>query len=334
MGAARRRLATAVALLAVTACAGTVGYMVIEGWGLLDSVYMTVITIGSVGYGETHPLSREGRVFTIGLIVVGLASAGYAISTVTAFFVEGELTDFLGKRKMERRVAALENHVIVCGAGETGRHIARELASTATPFVFVEIERARVPAIEKLGDALYVIGDATESGTLEAARVQRARGLIVNMPSDKDNLFAILTARELNPSLRIVARVITEESRPKLLKAGADAAVSNNLIGGLRMASEMLRPHVVSFLDAMLRQPGAIRVQEIPVPPGPASGRTLRELNVAARVGVVVFGRRDADTGQYEFNPPAATRLKAGDVLIACADEAQFRALHDLVARG
>ena len=330
----QRRLLRVFLLLASVLVIGTVGYMVVERWTPLDAAYMTIITIGSVGFAEVHPLSTAGRLFTMALIIVGLTAVGYAVSTVTAFIVEGEMTDILGRVKMERRIAELRNHVVVCGAGETGKHIARELVHTSTPFVFVELHADRIDALRRLGDVLYVIGDATESEVLRAARVDHARGLIVDMPSDKDNLFAVLTARELNPSLRIVARVIAEESGPKMLKAGADAVVSNNLIGGLRMASEMLRPHVVSFLDAMLRESGTVRVQEVPVPAGPVVGRTLGELRVQERGGVVVFGLRVAATGGYQFNPGPATRLAAGDVLIACADNAQLESLRELVARG
>ena len=180
-----------------------------------------------------------------------------------------------------------------------------------------------------------MIGDATDSSVLQQARIEAARGLISSTPSDKDNLFVILTAKELNPGLRVVSRVVAEESRHKLFKAGADAVVSTNLIGGLRMASEMLRPHVVSFLDAMLREAGgtAVRVEEVEVPEtSPWVGRTLEEAQIREKVGVVVFGLRQAATGRYVFNPAPAFRLSAGDVLVGCADRNQIESLRSLVA--
>jgi voltage-gated potassium channel len=274
-------------------------------------------------------------VYTIALILVGLGVAGYGVSTVTAFLVEGELTGILGKRKMERKIKSLRDHVIVVGAGDTGKHVAGELFKTATPFVVIEQDPSQVGALERLGEVLYVVGDATDGAVLQRAGVESARGLVAATPSDKDNLFVILTAREVNPSLRIVSRCVAEESRHKLLKAGADAVVPVNLIGGLRMASEMLRPHVVSFLDAMLRETAgtAIRVEEVQIPPdSPWVGRTLEEARIREKAGVVVFSLREAVTGKYVFNPAPSFRLSAGDVLIGCADREQLAALKSLVA--
>jgi voltage-gated potassium channel len=330
----QRRRTTVVAFLVSVIAGGTAGYVLIERWPLLDALYMTMITIGSVGFMEVHDLSPIGRVFTMVLIVFGLAAVGYAVSTVTAFIVEGELTDIIGRRRMERRIAELREHIVVCGAGETAKHIARELVQTRTPFVVVEVDPDRIHGLQRVADVLYVIGDATESEVLREARVPAARGLITAMPSDKDNLFVILTARELNPAIRIVSRVIAEESRTRMLKAGADSVVSNNLIGGLRMASEMLRPHVVSFLDAMLRHAGTVRVQEVQIPSGPVVGRSLGDLRIQERIGVAVFSMRAAANGAYHFNPSPTTRLAEGDVLIACADADQLERFRELVTRG
>ena len=335
MGILEQRIMVVVAAIGGILAIGTLGYMVIEGWPAFDALYMTVITLATVGYGEVHPLSTPGRIYTIVLILLGLGVMGYGLSTVTAFLVEGELTDILGKRKMERKIKNLSNHVVLVGAGETGKHIAEELLKSGTPFVMIEQDPTRVAALDRLGELLYVIGDATDSSVLQQARIEAARGLISSTPSDKDNLFVILTAKELNPGLRVVSRVVAEESRHKLFKAGADAAVSTNLIGGLRMASEMLRPHVVSFLDAMLREAGgtAVRVEEVEVPEtSPWVGRTLEEAQIREKVGVVVFGLRQAATGRYVFNPAPAFRLSAGDVLVGCADRNQIESLRSLVA--
>lgn len=332
----RRILIVLIALGGILA-GGTLGYMLIEGWPAFDALYMTVITLATVGFGETHPLSTAGRAFTIALILVGLGVMGYGLSMVTAFLVEGELTDILGKRKMERQIERLRDHVILIGAGETGKHVVEELLKTATPFVVIERDPAKIAALERLGELLYIIGDGTDSSVLQHARIELGRGLIASTPSDKDNLFVILTARELNPALRIVSRITDEESRQKLLKAGADAVVCSNLIGGLRMASEMLRPHVVSFLDAMLRETTGttVRVEEVQVPStSPWVGRTLEEARIREKVGVVVFGLREAATGRYLFNPPPTVRLGAGDVLIGCADRDQLVSLKSLVAGG
>src|SRR5205809_5898965 len=238
------------------------------------------------------------------------------------------------KRKMERRLAALRDHIIVCGAGETGRHIAIEFLRTGESFVLIEVDNDQEVALRKLGPTVtYLIGDATDGEVLRQAGVERARGLIGAMPSDKDNLFTILTARELNPALRIVSRIMGGDSRAKLLKAGADAVVSNKAIGALRLASEMLRPHVVSVLDAMLREPGHTRVQEIPVGPG-AAGQSLARLKFHERAGVIVFALRERATHRHLFNPPAERPLEVGDVLIACADAGQLETARRIAMEG
>lgn len=327
-----RRVGQILALLVVVVVFGTSGYVVIERWTLFDAVYMTLITVASVGFGEVHPLSAAGRVFTMVLIVVGLGTVAYGLSAITALWVEGDLSHLWEKRRMERRIQALRDHIVLCGGGETGQYIARELAEAQTPFVCVEVDATREPALQARG-GLYIIGDATDTHVLRRARVEAARGLIACMPSDKDNLFTLLTGRELNPSMRIVSRVAAEDSRAKLLRAGADAVVSNKSIGALRLASEMLRPHVVSFLDAMLREPDSMRVQEIPVGEV-AAGRSLGALDLQQRAGVIVFALREADTGRHCYNPPPDRKLRAGDMLIACADHEQLATVRKLVAEG
>ena len=298
MNIQQRILVLLVALVSLLAL-GTAGYMLIEGWSAFDGLYMTVITVATVGYGETNPLSTAGRAYTMLLILVGLGVAGYGLSTVTAFLVEGQLTGLLGKRKMEKKIQSLREHVILVGWGETARHVAEELAKTGTPFVAIERDATHESRLERPGTVLYIIGDAADTAVLQQARVETARGLITATSSDKDNLFVVLTARELNPKLRIVSRFVAEESRTKLIRAGADVVVSSDKIGGLRMASEMLRPHVVSFLDAMLRETAAsaVRVEEVQVPANsPWVGRPLGETRIQEKVGVVVFGLRQSST--------------------------------------
>ena len=331
---AHQRLVLLVGLLAVLAGIGTTGYVLIEGWTPFEALYMTVITLGSVGFGEVHPLSTAGRAFTIGLIVSGLGVVAYGLSTITALWVEGDLSHHWEKRRMDRRIADLRDHVVVCGGGETGRHIIRELIATRTEFVCIEHNAEHAEALRRaVPDVLYIVGDATETEVMRAAQVERARGLIAAMPADKDNLFALLTARELNPRLRIVSRVSGDESRPRLLKAGADAVVSNKAIGALRLASEMLRPHVVSVLDAMLREPSQTRVQEIPVGIG-AAGQSLARLKFHERAGVIVFALRERATQRHLFNPPAERPLEVGDVLIACADAPQLETARRIAMEG
>lgn len=330
----RERLLQIVILLIGVIALGTLGYQLLEGWAPFDALYMTVITVSSVGFMEVHPLSPTGRAFTMVLIVIGLGTMAYGLGTITAFWVEGDLSHIWEKRLMERRIATLTGHVIVCGGGETGRAIARELMATRTPFVVIELDAAQEPNLRKIGpDFLYLLGDATDPDVLRTAHVEAARGLIACMPSDKDNLFTMLTARELNGQVRIVTRVGSEDSRTKLLRAGADAVVSSKTIGALRLASEMLRPHVVSVLDAMLREPSAVRVEEVPVGAAVA-GRALGTLKLQERAGVIVFAMRAGTDRQHVFNPPPARTLQAGDVLIACADHDQLETMRKIVSEG
>lgn len=331
---ARIRLRKIVIVLVGVIAAGTIGYQLIERWAFTESLYMTLITISSVGFEEVHPLSRAGRWFTIGLIVVGRASVVYGIGAMTAFCVEGDLSHLWEKRRMERRIAALRDHIVICGGGEMGRHVARELLRTRRPFVCIEINPAQEEAIRKLGEGmLYIIGDATTSDVLQRARVEAARGLVACTPSDKDNLFALMTAHELNPTMRIVARAVAYDAGPKLLKAGAAAVVSANTIGALRLASAMVRPNVVDLLDAMLREPRATRVEEVTVGPAVA-GQTLGALKLQDRTGVIVFALREAATQVHVFNPPPERVLQAGDVLMGCADPDQVTALQRSVTEG
>lgn len=331
MSILRRFVQLALILFGVLAI-GTVGYVLIEGWSIFDALYMTVITIGTVGYGETRPLTTEGRAFTIGLIFIGIGAFTYALSSITAFVVEARVFDLWGKRRMERRIAALTDHVIVCGGGDTALHIARELDQTRTPFVVIESDPTQAERLRGVAtDPLFIVGDASETESLTRARIGTARGLIAALPDDKDNLYTVLEARELNPTARIVTRLVNEEARQRLTKAGADAIVPMRRIGALRIASEMLRPHVVSVLDVMLREPGAMRVQEIPVG-GKAAGKTLASLKLQERAGITVFAMREAGDLHHRFNPPPDCVLNEGDILIACAEPEQLTMARQIAA--
>ena len=329
-----RRIAQIVLLLAIVIAFGTVGYMLIEKFAAFDALYMTMITVAQVGFGEIpRALSPAGRVFTMVLILVGLGSMAYGLSTITALLVEGNIMNLWEKRRMEAHLAKIENHIVVCGAGQTGRHIAGELLKTRTPFVIIERNEAEEVAIRKLGDrALYIIGDATNTDVLRRARVQAARGLIACMPADKDNVFTLLSARELSSTVRTVSRLAAEESRPALARAGADAIVSIPMIGALRLASVMLRPVVVSVLDAMLHEPGDVRVEELPVGRRVA-GQSLSALKLQERAGVIVFAVRRPD-GHHAFNPLPHYAVSEGDVLIACASPEQIGAARRVLAEG
>lgn len=332
----QKRLALVGLLFVVVFTAGTTAFMLVEGWSFFDALYMTTITLSTVGFGEVHPLGTGGRLVAIALILGGTGSLAYGLSVVTAFIIEGELRDLLGKRRMEKALARMQGHVIVCGAGETGKHVVGELLKTGTPCIVIEQNLARCKHLERLGSIPFIEGDASDDEVLARARIEVARGLITTLPSDKDNLFVILSAREMNPRIRIVSRLIEDESLSKLRKAGADELVSANQIGGLRMASAMIRPRVVSFLDSMLRDPKhVLRVEEAEiVQDSPVVGKTLGDLDLINRVGLVVIAKRRDSDGEHEYNPRASSRLDPGDVLIVCGDPAQMESLRQILAKG
>ncbi len=311
-----KRLLRVIAALATVFLTGVLGYSLIEGWNLFDSLYMTVITIASVGYGETHPLSFEGRVFTILLILCGSATLIYGLSILTAFVVEGDLTDIIRRRKMLKRICELDGHFIVCGMSATGRYVIDELKKTGRSFVVIERDPERIRQLNE-ADILNIEGDATNDAVLESANISRAGGLLTTLHADSDNLFVVVTARGLNPSLKIIAKAINEESERKLRQVGADRVVMPNFIGGLRMASEMIRPSVVSFLDTMLRSHDAtIRVEEIHIKPGSLLvGRSLAESSLLDIEGVTVVALMAKDKS-YRFNPHREWLLSAGDLVI------------------
>ncbi|GAB4491102.1 MAG: potassium channel protein [Thermodesulfovibrionales bacterium] len=328
----QRRLLGIVLALSSIILLDTAGYVVIERWTPLDALYMTVITIASVGFMEVHPLSQYGRIFTILLILTGSGILIYGVSVVTAFIVEGELTDILRRKKMQKRIERLSGHYIVCGADQTGRYVIEELRKTKRDFVVIEKDpdKARHFLEQEIA---CIEGDATHDSVLLAAGIERAKGFLTSLHTDAENLFAVITAKRLNPGLRVVSKAIEEESEQKIRMVGADGVVMPNSIGGLRMVSEMIRPSVVTFLDVMLRaKDRTVRVEEVIVADGsPAVGKSLAEAGVLGIEGVSVVALGDSGGG-YVFNPQGATVLAAGTVLIVMGDVERIAGLRESVA--
>lgn len=324
MNAARNAIQI-VYLLLLIIIAGTLGYHFIEHWSLLDSIYMTVITLATVGYEETHPLTTSGRIFTIFLIMGGMGIILYGISEVTQFIVQGGIAGILRRRKMRRIIKKISNHYILCGAGKNGHYVLEELIRTKRKVVAVERDPKKVQVLLDRGIPT-VEGDATNDSILRAAGIHHAIGLVTTLPEDKDNLFVVITARGLNQNLRIVAKVDDVEVREKFFRSGANSAVSAAFIGGLRMASELIRPDTTTFLDSMMRDHSAMRVDEVKV--GPTThyrGKPLKNCDALASSGVVLVSMRCA-TGKREFifNPSPSTVLNTGDILIVIGNPEQL----------
>jgi len=329
----RSRLLVALGLICLVIVAGTFGYRFIEGWPILDALYMTVITMTTIGYGEVRELSQTGRIFTLGLIVASIVIAGYSLSQLTAFVFEGEFNRLIQGHRMDRRIRRMKDHVILCGCGSTGIHIAVELARSGIPFLIIEADTSRMGhVLDVVGDVPFLEDDATKDETLKRAGIENARGLIASTSNDKDNVFIVLTARSMNSDLRIVSRLIEDENYDKLRRAGADEIISPNAMGGLRMASVMVRPTAVSLMDELLSVPDhtlgieEIHVEEIPE----LVGKTLGEANIGKLTrGLLVVAIIEIDRG-YTFNPGAQTRLQPGDKLIVMGNAEQREAIHSL----
>lgn len=319
--------------LLIVLLVGMSGYLIIEHWTLLEALYMTVITLTTVGFMEVHPLSPAGRVFTVFLLLSGIGILAYSASSLLEFIIEGELTGLLRRRKMEKKIQNLRGHYIICGAGEVGKYVIDELMKINKQFVVIETNEEQIKKLQENKDILLIEGNPAEDGVLIRAGIQNATGLISALSSDKDNLFVVLTARNINPNIRIVSRAIDEASVPKLSKAGADKVVSTEAIGGLRMASEMLRPAVVTFLDMMLRDEKAtLRVEEVEIlSRSNLIGKTLEEVDILQKTGLTVLAVKDALSGKYLYNPSPVTKLKEKDILIVLGDIEQVGKLNNLV---
>ena len=267
--------------------------------------------------------------------MAGMTSFVFVTVSATGFVLEGYLYQILRRKKMQKRIERLDDHYIVCGSGETGRHVIDELHKMEVPFVVIEADKERVERLLADRDICYIVGDATDEELLQHAGVERANGLVACLPDDKSNLFVVLTARGLNKTMRIVSRAIEEGTPSKLLKVGANSVISPNNIGGLRMASEMLRPNVVTFLDIMMRDPrNTLRFEEATIQDDSEfAGRTIAEADVGRKTGAIIVAVRDGESGTYTFNPSGGQQLKAGDVLVLIGDLEQVRKLRRLAAK-
>jgi voltage-gated potassium channel len=329
----RRRLAFALALLLGLIALSVGGYRFLGGPSVtfLQALYMAVITLAGVGYGEVVDTSHNPvlRVFNMGVVLFGVAITVYVFSVMAAFLVQLELSNPLWRRRMQRRIDELSSHYVVCGLGDTGRYCVRELRDTRTPHVVIELHEENVKRLQELHpdylqDLLWIEGDATEEEILEKAGLARAKGLISALPHDKDNLVVTVVARQRFPKLRIVARSADRRFSERILRAGANSTVLPTRIGGLRMASEAIRPAVVSFLDLMLQeQSQTLRVEELELSDrSPWLGRPLQDIPFQREYNLLVLAvRQPIATGpKFWVNPPPTLVLQAGTVVIMLGD--------------
>ncbi len=301
-----------------------------------ETVYFALITVASVGFGELPHMDKiHGmRVVTGIIIIAGVGTMAFFQSTLTALLVEGVLGKTFRKARMDKKIAALSNHLVVAGCGRTGKYIVEELSAIDRPFVIIDRDEDVLMQLNELlgGKLLYVIGDATEDHTLIEAGVERAHGIMAALTDDRDNLFIVISTRTLNPKARIVSKVIEVENEPKLLRAGADMTVSPHRIGGFRMVSELVRPKATEFMDRMLRVTKNLRFDEVELPKGSIyEGKTLREVPIRQQTRLLVVALHEPNE-RYVYNPEPDHALEAGTQLIVMGEPDSVEKLRGMLA--
>ncbi|HEY4056473.1 MAG TPA: potassium channel protein [Kofleriaceae bacterium] len=332
-----KRLLVGFFVLVFVVVGGSVGYWLIgDGrWTFHDCLYMTVITLTTVGYGEAlagMDKVEHARDFTMILLLFGTGSIVYFASTITAFIVEGDLKNVLFANRMKKRIKRMKDHIVVCGAGSTGRNVIKELLKVGIAVIAIDTDEASLKEIaddHPKAEFSFLVGDATDDEMMEGANLAHARGLVAALSSDKDNLYLTVSARQMNPSIRIVARCAEISHVEKIKRSGADAVVSPNHIGGMRLVSEMVRPAVVKFLDDMLRdQRAAYRIDEVTLgEQADTLGGTLRDARVRERFGMTVLAVRETEKGSWTYNPEADQKIGPGMVLVVLGSPTQVESL-------
>jgi voltage-gated potassium channel len=328
----RHRLYLSLCLLGSVVFSGSAGFHFIEGWAWFDAFYMTLTTMTTIGYGEIHPLSHGGRIFNSFLIVFAVFAGGFTIATVSQALLQFEFGKAFGRRRMERELAKLSGHYIICGAGRVGRTVARELRARGQSIVFIEknAERAEWAINEKIP---MVLGNASSEECLKRAHIESAKGFVAAVSSDAENLYIVLTARGFRSDLKIIARASEEEATSKLLRAGASQVLSPYYFVGSRIAQLLLRPNVLDFIDAAFGterldvEIGEVRIEA----KSPLVGKTLGDSAIRQQAGVIILGVKPSD-GALLFNPAPETLIGTGDTLIVVGGDTQLRKLEGLAA--
>lgn len=315
-------------LLVLLVITGTAGFHLIEGWPYFDGFYMVLTTITSIGYGEIHPLSHVGRLWNSFLIITGVGLVLLLVGGASRTLLEFELQSLLGRRRMDREISRLTGHFIICGAGRVGRSAGRELARRPLPFVVVDMKEEKLSKYQQEGWLTYV-GDATQAPVLQELRIAHASGLVAATTTDAINIYIILTARSLNPKLKIIARAAEEEAEKHLYTAGADSVVSPYKFAGYRIAQTFMRPNVVDFFDTAMNQQRPLEIEEVKVSRGARFiGKTLEGSRIRQELGVIVLAIKGENT-PMRFNPPPDAMIHEGDHLIAMGDPDGLRKLED-----
>ncbi len=329
----RRDLVGGVFAFIALACFGVLGYHFLEGWAWLDSIYMTVITLSTVGFGEIHPLDQSGRIFTIALILSGVVTVGYMVNRISDAVIQGYFKEIIRTRQQRKVIGKLDRHYILCGFGRTGKQVALEFAVEAIPFIVVDQDSDALKVAEENG-FVTCLADATLDETLIKVGVDRAVCIVASLPSDAENLYTVLSAKSLNPKIRAVARASTEEAIQKLRRGGADEVISPYITGGKRMAAAALRPQVLDFVDGIVSGTNrSFYIEEYSIDPlvCPFVGQSLLETKFRSKTGALVLAIRRSD-GELIAGPSGETILHEGDRLICMGTADQLRHLNQLLS--
>ncbi len=318
-------------ILLLTTVIGTTGYMSIEHYNLLNAFYMTVITMATVGFSEVHPLSDDGKMFTAFLIITSFGTFAYAVTNITSYIADGEFKEYFKSRRLTTELEKLENHVIICGYGRNGKQAARVLKSHRQLFVVIEQKEEPMQSMIEKYPHLVIKGDSTQDEILIQAGIERARSLITTLPVDADNLFIVLSARSLNPKLNIISRASDDNSDKKLKVAGADHVIMPDMVGGAHMASLVMKPDVVEFIDYVTGVGVDINLEEITFEklPGDLQNKTISELDVRSRSGANIIGFKTAQ-GEFIINPSPETKLIPNAKLFVLGTSEQIKKLREI----
>lgn len=330
-----KHLKAAILLALTVLLIGTLGYMIIEGWTFIDALYMAVITVSSVGYKEVHDISYMGRIFTIFFVMSGVGVTLYVAGVIVQFMVEGRIRVIMGRRKLDRQINGLKDHYIICGYGRIGRVLCKNLIKrTPVEIVVIENNPDLVPIMDK-DKILYIHGNAADEGILIKAGIKKAKGLVAALATDVDNVFLVLTARQISPHLEIIARASLDESKSKLLAAGANSVESPYEMGARNMAQRILRPTVTSFLDlAFAHKRKDIQMEEIPVnEKSELSGVMLKDSGIRQRFNLIIIAIKKPD-GSMMFNPSFEAVITAGDTVIAVGEDDNLQKLEEILNPG
>jgi voltage-gated potassium channel len=327
-----RNIIRALIMLGLVLLLGTMGYAIIEGWDILDAIYMTVITITTVGFGEVRTVSPAGRVFTIALICMGMGIIAYTLGMVAQVMVEFQVRSIVGRRKLGIKIKSIKNHYILCGYGRIGRIISQELKASRIPLLVIDSNPDAKQGLEQQ-DIPYIIDDATSEDVLIEAGIERAKGLISVVLSDADNLFITMTARGLNPELFILSRADEEQTHKKLLRAGANRVVLPYLIGGQKMAHTITKPAVTDFLELTVHDKNIeLEMGEVLVKDrSRLKGVTLADSGIRQEMNVIIVAIRK-ENGKMAFNPSSGTRIEVGDTLIALGPDNDLKKLSAILS--